>query len=37
MDGKQIASLEPALNELTESFRKCFHEPTFRAPNIMNS
>ena len=30
MDGKQIGSLEPALDELTESFRKCFHEPTFK-------
>jgi SRSO17 transposase len=29
MDGKQIASLEPALNELIEAFRKCFHRPTF--------
>lgn len=29
MDARQLASLEPALNELTESFRKCFHEPTF--------
>lgn len=30
MDGRQIASLEPALEQLTESFRKCFHEPTFK-------
>jgi SRSO17 transposase len=30
MDGRQIGSLEPALEQLTESFRKCFHEPTFR-------
>ena len=29
MDGKQLASLEPALKELIEAFRKCFHEPTF--------
>jgi hypothetical protein len=29
MDAKQIASLEPALEQLTESFRRCFHEPTF--------
>jgi SRSO17 transposase len=30
MDAKQIASLEPALDELMGSFRKCFHEPTFK-------
>ena len=30
MDARQLASLEPALKELTESFRKCFHEPTFK-------
>jgi len=29
MNAEQIATLEPALNELTEGFRKCFHEPTF--------
>lgn len=29
MDGTQLASLEPALKELTALFRKCFHEPTF--------
>jgi SRSO17 transposase len=29
MNAEQIASLEPALNRLTESFRKCFREPTF--------
>jgi len=30
MNAEQLASLEPALNEFTESFRKCFHEPTFK-------
>lgn len=30
MDGRQIGSLKPALEKLTESFRKCFHEPTFK-------
>jgi len=30
MDAKQIASMEPALRRLTNEFRKCFHEPTFR-------
>jgi SRSO17 transposase len=30
MDGRQIASLEPALGRLTEAFRRCFHEPTFK-------
>ena len=30
MDGVQLASLEPALEKLTESFRKCFHVPTFK-------
>ncbi len=30
MDSEQLASLEPALNEFIESFRKCFHEPTFK-------
>jgi SRSO17 transposase len=30
MNAEQLASLGPALNEFTESFRKCFHEPTFR-------
>jgi SRSO17 transposase len=29
MNAEQLASLEPALNGLTESFRKCCHEPTF--------
>ena len=30
MNAEQIASLEPALNRLTESFRKCFRKPTFK-------
>ena len=30
MNAKQIASLEPALRQMTEIFRKCFHEPTFK-------
>lgn len=30
MNSEQIASLEPALIQLAESFRKCFHEPTFK-------
>lgn len=30
MDAKQIASVEPALNQLVVVFRKCFHEPTFQ-------
>ena len=29
MDAKQLASLEPALNEFMDNFRKCFHKPTF--------
>ena len=30
MNAEQIASLEPALHQLAESFRKCFREPTFK-------
>lgn len=30
MNSEQIASLEPALRELTDPFRKCFREPTFK-------
>jgi SRSO17 transposase len=30
MDGRQMASLAPALMDLLETFRNCFHEPTFR-------
>ena len=30
MNSEQIASLEPALRQMTEPFRKCFHEPTFK-------
>ena len=30
MNSEQIASLEPALRQLIEPFRKCFHEPTFK-------
>lgn len=30
MDAKQLASLEPALNEFIDGFRKCFHAPTFK-------
>jgi SRSO17 transposase len=29
MDAKQLASLEPALNEFIETFAPCFHAPTF--------
>jgi SRSO17 transposase len=29
MNSEQVASLEPALNKLIESFRKCFRTPTF--------
>ena len=30
MNTKQMASLEPALKQLLETFRKCLHQPTFR-------
>ena len=30
MNAEQIASLEPALRQGVEPFRKCFHEPTFK-------
>jgi len=30
MDGKQLASLEPALESFVNNFRKCFQEPTFK-------
>ncbi|MCJ7544797.1 MAG: IS701 family transposase [Phycisphaerae bacterium] len=30
MNAEQITSLEPALKQLTEPFRKCFREPTFK-------
>ena len=29
MNGMQIGSLEPALEQIIEHFRKCFHRPTF--------
>ncbi len=30
MDAKQLASLEPALNDFVDSFGKCFRKPTFK-------
>jgi len=30
MNAKQIASLEPALRQMADIFRKCFHKPTFK-------
>jgi len=30
MNAEQIASLEPALKQMAETFRKCFHKPTFK-------